>query len=116
ARYFGFAHTCGSDHYDILWRYFVAQMFRHLLPSPPVAQGYCDHAFGLFLTNYIFIEFADDFSRSKGLLHRSKLLDYEFRVRVNAHGRSDIHSLLGYLARRKVRMAAKGAGGRKRVW
>ena len=63
---FGFAHAGGADHENVLGRDFGAQLFRHLLPAPAVAQGNGDGAFGILLADDVAVQLGDDFLRGHG--------------------------------------------------
>ena len=65
ARDFGLSHTGRADHQDVLRRHFLAQVLRHLLAPPTVAQCDRDGAFGFGLADDKAIEFGDDFARGK---------------------------------------------------
>ena len=66
---FRFAHAGRTDHDDIFRGDFVAQMIGDLLPAPAVAKRNGHHPFGFLLPDDVFIQFAHDLRRSKGLLH-----------------------------------------------
>jgi hypothetical protein len=62
ARDLGLADAGRADHQDILGRDLVAQVVRHALPAPAVAERHSDGALGVVLANDEAIEFRNDFA------------------------------------------------------
>ena len=59
---FGFTHTGWSNHQNILWGDFVAQIFIQLHAAPAIAKCYGNSALGGLLANDVLVEFRGDFS------------------------------------------------------
>ncbi len=62
-RDFGLADPGGTDHDDILRRDFFAQIFRHQLAPPAIAQRDSDGALGLLLADDVTIELGNNLPR-----------------------------------------------------
>jgi hypothetical protein len=67
SRHLGLADTRGSDHDDVLRSDLVAQIFRHLLSPPAIAQCDRNRTLGLSLPDDVSIEFGNHLARRKGL-------------------------------------------------
>ena len=63
ARDLGLSDAGRADHDDVLGRDLVAQLLRHLLAAPAVAQRDRDRALGLALADDVAVELRDDLAR-----------------------------------------------------
>ncbi len=118
ARDLGLPDAGRADHDDVLRRDLVAQVVRHLLAAPAVAQRDGDGALGVALADDVAVELGDDLARrhrwrrdgsaarsARGVapLPRSplasQLLDHDLIVGVDADRGGDPHRLLGDGAR-----------------
>lgn len=58
--YFGFSDACGADHEYVFGDDFVAHLFGEELSSPSVSECDGDGAFGVCLSDDVFVEFLYD--------------------------------------------------------